>query len=180
MAAVDQTTGKVFAMIRQACCAPGTAVAGSRAAPVQTDPAGCRAGAAKLTGRRPLTAAALLPVLVASCLVLLLTGCGGPAAGEDGLPDAERFRNALSDPNPSVRVEAVEDLDGRSRAQVIARLEDLKLAMQDPEEAVREAVVERLAGLDHPRAIALLLNARRDRSAVVREDAAEALALATE
>ncbi len=98
------------------------------------------------------------------------------ASAEFGLLSTEQLNIALLDENPAVRQTAIDALLGESESVVLERLALLELAMTDPDESVRESVVAVLGGSNDPRAIALLLKARGDESAVVREEAREALA----
>ena len=160
----------------------GEGVPSSRAAEVP-DPADGQRRAALPDGRDPgvavLSARADEADLAARQLALVDPARSvrvDAAAAGSGRLTVDQLDTALLDSNPAVRQAALDALIGESPQVLAERLALLRSAINDPDEATRESVVAVLAGWRDPRAVALLLQARSDESAIVREESREALA----
>ena len=127
--------------------------------------AGCEGGGAETEAGRSVSPTSDSPAVLDQA-----EGTGGP-----GELSVEQFGMALMDFDPAVRQAAIDALVGMPDPVLIPRLEHLEYALSDPDESVRETVVEALRGSEDPRVIALLLQARRDASIIVREEALDAL-----
>ena len=80
---------------------------------------------------------------------------------------------AVTDPDPGVRMEAVDTLGGFGDKKVLGLL--TYVLLNDPDENVRREAADELGDLHHPYSLDIFTKALKDESALVRKEAIEGL-----